>query len=307
MVDRPPVLLEREDPTGTQTSPCNGDGCLETGVGSSLPGSKNRWSLVGRRTTMAHKLPGSAGGFSGCEMLCQRQERNNYSAEDGQHHSSHVHVHEQAEGYSLPSNERHSQGAMALVYEEGHHPSSRASTRNPQYYSGRGIAGDEGQDRLDAEPRPVCQDLEEIWPTRGGHVCLTADNSTQQVLQLETRPGSGSSECFCPGLGTPQRDRLCQPTVVADQQSSNTGTGSENLHHTGGTSMEITAVVPQAAGHADRLLPEDSDGGRRDLSNGSQQHASREPTTSCLEYLRHRFKNQQISEEGTELLLASWR
>ena len=95
--------------------------------------------------------------------------------------------------------------------------------------------------------------------------------------------------------------------MVADQQSSSTGTGSENLHHTGGTSMEITAVVPQAAGHANRLPPEDSDGGRRDLSNGSQQHASREPTASRLEYLRHRFKNQQISEEGTELLLASWR
>ena len=112
-------------------------------------------------------------------MLRQRQERNNYSAEDGQHHSSHVH--EQAGGYSLPSNERHSQGAMALVHEEGHHPSSRASTRNPQYYSRRGIAGDEGQDQLDAEPRPVCQDPEEIWPTRGGHICLMADNSTQQV------------------------------------------------------------------------------------------------------------------------------
>ena len=121
---------------------------------------------------------------------------------------------------------------MALVHEEAHHPSSRASTRNPQYYSRRRIVGDEGQDRLDAEPQPVCQNPEEIWPTRGGHVCLMADNSTQQVLQLETRPGSRSSECFCPGLGTPQRDRLCQPTMVADQQSSNTGTGSENLHHT---------------------------------------------------------------------------
>ena len=78
MVDRPLVLLEREEPTGTQTRPCNGDGCLETGVGSSLPGSKDRRSLVGGRTTMAHTLPGSAGGFSGCEMLCQRQEKNKY-------------------------------------------------------------------------------------------------------------------------------------------------------------------------------------------------------------------------------------
>ena len=81
------------------------------------------------------------------------------------------------------------------------------------------------------------------------------------------------------------------------------------LGHTGpsGSSMEEPAMVPHPTGHAGGLPSPPSSQEGPDYSNTPRECASNGPPTSRMAYLRQRFQSKEISEEGTELLLASWR
>ena len=138
-------------------------------------------------------------------------------------------------------------------------------------------------------------------------VDMFASHSTFQVFQLETGPRGGGSECLCPGLGASQRGGVCQPSMGSDQQGADLSQSAENFNSPSGTSTEVTAMVPQTAGDVDRLPVQDSNGRGHIPTSVSGKPTSSGPSISCLEYLRHRFRDKSISEEGTELLLASWR
>ena len=77
--------------------------------------------------------------------------------------------------------------------------------------------------------------------------------------------------------------------------------------HTGpnGSSMEEPAMVH--TGHAGGLPSPPSSHEGPDHSSTPRECASNGPPTSRMAYLRRRFQHKEISEEGTELLLASWR
>ena len=75
-------------------------------------------------------------------------------------------------------------------------------------------------------------------------------------------------------------------------------------HSPGCTSVEIPTMVPYTTTHVDRLLEADNS---RIRDNGQQRQLTDTSTTSCLAYLRERDRNQQLSEEATDLMLSSWR
>ena len=261
--------------------------------------------MVKGRTAIAYKLPGSTSCLFSSEMLRQGQEKLDYTSQDGQHDSSHLC--EQIGWNGLTNNEQPGQRPVAMVYEEGYHPHGGTPPRSPEHSSRRGITGDEGQVRLDVESKNLQQNPGAARATGSGPVCITPVNTTTQILQLETRPRSRSSECVCPGLAAPPREGLCQPPLVTDQQGTNSGASSESHNNPGGTGVENTSLVPQATGHAGGLSIEDCNPGGGNHSANTREQTSSGATTSRLEYLRQRFQNQSISKEGTELLLASWR
>ena len=70
--------------------------------------------------------------------------------------------------------------------------------------------------------------------------------------------------------------------------------------------MEDATLVPVSTEHANRLpsTPAEQEGPQTTDTPLQQTRAG--TSTSSMAYLRDRFKGQQISQEGTELL-ASWR
>ena len=143
--------------------------------------------------------------------------------------------------------------------------------------------------------------------TRSGHVCIQIDNSAEKVLQLETRPRSRSSECLQPELEQPTGEGLCQPPLESSWQSAEQNTTATS--HTGpsGSSIEEPAVVSHPTGDAGRLPNPPPTHGGSNHTNTPRGCARSTASTSCMAYLRQRFYYKDISEEGTELLLASWR
>ena len=254
---------------------------------------------------MAYQLPGSVGSLSCSEMLCQRQEEHYCATQNGQHHSSCIW--EQAGWNSVHQTEHHSQGTMALVHEQRCYSGGQASGGSPQYDCGPGIPSNEGPVRLDVESQDLQQDPAEMGSTRSGHVCIQTNNSAEKVLQLETRPGSRSSECLQPELEQPTGKGLCQPPLESSWQSVEQNTTATS--HTGpsGSSMEEPAVVSHPTGDAGRLPNPPPTHGGSNHTNTPRGCASSTASSSRMAYLRQRFQDKEISEEGTELLLASWR
>ena len=118
---------------------------------------------------MAHQLPGRPSSLSRSEMLCQGREKHHCSTQNGQHCSSGIC--EQIGGtVQVSQAEHHSQGAMALVHESGHHSGSGTSTRDTQHNCRQEISSNARSIRLDVESHGLPQD-----PTEVGSTCLHPD------------------------------------------------------------------------------------------------------------------------------------
>ena len=122
---------------------------------------------------------------------------------------------------------------------------------------------------------------------------------------METRSNGNNHGCLHIELGRAQG--FCQSNVEPDRQSASTDTPTTSRACPSGTSMEGTRLVPSAAGDASRGPTSDSPEEGSNLSHTSGQPPRSGPPTSRVGYLRQRYKDCQISEGATELLLASWR
>jgi len=225
--------------------------------------------------------------------------------QNGQYHSGGIC--QQAGRDSVPQAHLHSQRAMAMVHEQGHYPGGRTPARSPECNSRQEIPSDERLLRLDAEPQDFLQDQSEMGPTGGGLVCIQADNSAAEIFQLETGSRSKSSGCLHPGLEQHTREGLCQPSMESGQQSTEQNETTTSHTGAGGSSMEKPTMVSHSTGDAGRLPSPPSSQGKSAHANTPNECASSTASTSRLAYLRQRYEDKNISEEGKDLLLASWR
>ena len=108
-------------------------------------------------------------------------------------------------------------------------------------------------------------------------------------------------------MGQPTGKGIRQPPLEPSRQGAEQSTTTAG--HTGpsGSSMEEPAMVPHSTGHAGGLPNPHPTQGGSDHTNTPGGCTSSTASTSRMAYLRQRFQSKEISEEGTELLLASWR
>ena len=210
-------------------------------------------------------------------------------------------------GGSISPADRVGQTTLALVLPERYYPGSRTPSGGSQHNSGRGVPSDEGSLRLEAEPHSVQDNPRKVGAPSSGPVRLETHSSTEQVLQLETGSGGRGMECLHPGLGKNPGPAICQPPVEPGQQGTDPSTITGSVPDSGCPSMEDATLVPVSTEHVNRLpsLPAKQEGPHS--TDTPLQQTRGGTSTSCMAYLRDRFKGQQISQEGTELLLASWR
>ena len=153
-------------------------------------------------------------------------------------------------------------------------------------------------------PNIFCAINHELGPLE---LDLFASRLTTQLsllCELETRPGSNDNRCFHHVLE--RTESLCQPTMESGGKgplpSSSTGSRSDP----GGTSVENTAVVPGDTGNIQRLSMANTPEMGSNPTNSPTGNARCSPPASHVEYLRECYKEQQLSEKATELMLASW-
>ena len=223
-----------------------------------------------------HQLSGTPGSLPGSEVFCERQNQCDNPPQDGQYVS--VDVHQQPGGDDLPTAEPPSQGAMAVVHGEEHPPQSPAPSRCIEHHCRRRVSGHE-------MPKNISLDRQETGPSGAGSVCQQVDTPAAMICQLETGSGSDCYRCIHAELGRVQS--ICQPPWNLIGRV---------LAQTRRQQAELVLVATPDS-------PEEGSG----HSNTPGQPPRGGPPTGHVGYLRQRYRDCQISEGATKLLLASWR
>ena len=119
------------------------------------------------------------------------------------------------------------------------------------------------------------------------------------LFQLATRSLCISNRCLSPRLVN--TERVCQPSLEPNRPCPGKGSvpTSQDTCSSSSTSMESTKV-PNPFGNADRLFVPTTAAG-----NHSTPTSTGTPT-SHVERPRKGFRNQNLSDQATELLHKSW-
>ena len=295
--------MEWEAPIGSTSRHDNRNRCLHNWLGGTMSGHENWGTLVTDRGSDAHKLPGVTGSITSNQMLYQRQEIPPCPPEDGQHHSTYLS--QQVRRHSISRVKQTDQRDLGVVPGEEHNTKSLPSCRSPKQNSRRGISCDERQNRLDAMPQSVQQNQQDNGTTTSGFVCLPTNSSAPGLRELETRPRSPGSRRFYPGLDKVQR--LCQSSLESCRQSPHTGEAPKSKGDSNCTNLEITDLVSTSTGNADSGASLAATQFQSDHTDSQSQQTRHSSTASRMDYLRDRFRSQNLSKEASKLLLASWR
>ena len=136
---------------------------------------------------------------------------------------------------------------------------------------------------------------------RSGYVHITSDSSVPSLFHLAARSLCSSNRCISAGLVSNQG--VCKPAVEPDRSGSVQSTDGQGSHCPGGTSLEDTAMLPPTTANASCNTT--SDQSPSDIAE--QRSGGPRPSTSRVAYLRERYRDQELSEEATSLMLKSWR
>ena len=297
-----PLTMEWRDSSNRETLSGHRDRCVKKGLGSNLPRGPDGGTLVEIGVQHAHQLPGSAGSH---QVFCLGSQKCDDPAQNGQHECRHIC--EQAWRHSVTELDSHNQESMALVPAERYISHSGTPTGSTEHDCRRGIAHNEGQNRLETEPRGVQADKQAIGSSNSGSVRISPDNSATTLLQLEARPRGRSPECVLPTMGQARGEGIRQPSVEPGGKNPVPGTSSRSNHSVDRSSVEDTGVVRNSPGDVGRLPCDTQTSRRADTANNTNSGTRSGTSTSRVAYLRRHYEDEQISDTGTELLLASWR
>lgn len=303
LVDCQSPFMERQVHPSTRTGPHYRDGRIGDRLGRQMRRPSDRRTMVHIGNSPAHKLPGTVGGSTGNKVI--RQEPNRYfdPPENGQHLSSDL---RQQDGrHSLTRTEPNHQGPVVMVPFQEHYLESLALSRHPQHMGRRGISSHEGQIRLDALPEDIPGDQPSPRSTGGRPVRLTPDHSTSTLRELASGPRGGGHRCLYPQLGGLPgiRKSSMEPGCPSSQSDSATRSHSSSDH----TSVENSELVPTAPTVTLSRAPPAPPGGRSHPTNPPGQPTSHPTPPSRVAYLRERFSSKELSQQASDLLLASWR
>ena len=309
---RRPIMVDSESESGKWTTPGerstispDRDRCISDGLGGSMPGGADRWSLDGRREITPHKLSGAFGSYICDSSLCQEQTGLGSPCAHGQLHSCGIYQ-------SYGRNEvvealLHDKESLGLVSSETFDHSRVSHPREAECGSRPTIKVNCGPSRLDAESNSVPSNQLSLGSSAGGFVCIQDYQTATTFLQLETRPISGGSGCIQANM---DRDyRICKPSMGADRSlctvHPSAGCNDSANHPIVARSAMVPNSVSSLTGQSEVTSsvrrPSNEPSGSEDPSSKKSQSAGR------MVHLRQLYQGAGISDEATALLLASWR
>ncbi len=198
---RRPVMVDSESESSKWTTPGersaippDRDRCISDGLGGSLQGGADRWSLDGRGESTPHKLFGAVRSYVCNSSLCQGQKGLGSPCAHGQHHSCGI-------CQSYGRNEviealLHDKESLGLVSSATSNHSSIPHPREAERGSRPTIKICCGPSRLDAGSSNIPSNQFSLGSSTGGFVCIQDYQTASTFFQLETRPTSGGSGCI---------------------------------------------------------------------------------------------------------------
>jgi len=303
LVDSTPIILERKELDCSQTTNDYRDRRIPDRLGGVLQRKPDRRSLDERGAEPPYKLPRITGGKPSCTNICQDSIRNNHPAENGQCVSPDLH--KQDGRYALQNSYQHDQTTMDVVPGEGHQPDSSVPTRIPECDCGCRITMYDRQIRLATLPRGLSEDQQSAGSDRSRPIRLSPDKTGGEVRELETGSMGNSPGRLHSRLESTQR--LCQSPLELDRKGVSVYTGTENPSDSCGSRLEIPGLVSDPTGDAREVPPPDPTTGGPIPGQPSVGNAGNTATTGRVAYLRNRYREHELSEEASDLLLASWR
>ena len=115
------------------------------------------------------------------------------------------------------------------------------------------------------------------------------------LFQLASGSLRSSYRCLPAGLVA-----IDQTTMVPNREGTSPGANPTSTDSPPGTSLEDSAMVPTPTVDGSGM-PLPSQGGHPGQSTNDTN------STSLMEYLRKRYRDQELSEEATTLMIKSWR
>ena len=108
---------------------------------------------------------------------------------------------------------------------------------------------------------------------------------------------------MCLSTGLVSDTKVCQPTLGYDRKGPVPGADATGTHYSGGTSLEDTTMVLTTSANVDCSTTSD----QRQSGDAESRLTVSHPSAGRMEYLRERYRGQELSEEATSLMLKSWR
>ena len=167
---------------------------------------------------------------------------------------------------------------MDLVSGQEHNAPGYSPGRHSKCHSGRGIACDEGQDRLDALSTDIHKNKSDYRTTTSRPVCVPPDSPTTGLCELETRSRSNGNRCLHSRLDTVLW--ICKPTMESGGQNLVSGQEPKGSTGTGSSSVEVPGMVPNLTGNAGSGTKR----ARLDSADSQSQQTRCNPTTSRMGY-----------------------
>ena len=292
--------LEWEDPPEEGDRSDHRLRCISDRLGSRMPGPKDRRPMVMGREADAHQLPGAVSSHISNSDICQREDGPLSTAENRQYHGSSVH--QQPWGNSLQGSVGISQETVDVVPGEEHPHHSAASPRDSQRGRRHRVQGDDRPFRLETEPSYLYEDQLDHGSCADRPVCIQADNPVPTLFQLAARSLCRGHRCIPAGLVI--GEGLCQPTMESGGEGSGTCPVPASPSGAGGPGLEDATLVSSVTINASSMPPSDQP---RSRGHSSPNPASARHTASRLEHLGQRYREKELSENATSLMLKSWR
>ena len=309
---RRPVMVDPESesckwstPSERPAIPPDRDRCISDGLGGSVSGRADRWSLDGRGESTPHKLSGAVGSYICDSSLCQGQTGLGSPCAHGQYHGCSIC---QSHGRNEVSEALlHDKESLGLVSSATFSPNCIPHPGEAERGSRPTIKVNCGPSRLDAESNDIPSNQFSLESPTGGLVCIQNYQTNSTFFQLETRPTSRSSGCIQADMDGVYG--LCEPSMGVNRSlctiHPSAGCNDSANHPT----MARSAVVPNSVSsltgqsEATSSVPRPSN-----ESSGSQVSISkRSQSVGRMVHLRQSYQGAGISDKATALLLASWR
>ena len=304
MVDRAGSPVEQSLTLSSEADSKDPNGCLKNRLGGSMPGNLHRRPVDTTGDAIPHQLPRTTSGFPGNSDLYQESEGHNDPHSDRQCTNNVIY---QPKGRDpLPLTDTIGQDNMVMVHGKEHSSPSRTHSGCGQYPGRQGIPSNDRSLGLEVGPPGLQRDQQAPGTIPGGPICFKSVNPAGEILQLEAGPISRGDGCLSPNL---EGTILCQPTLGLGTSGLDTGSNTEGQHCTDCPSVEDTGMVPITIAAPVRLPDTNTSQGHDDTSSQPAPVTSSGTgsTVGRMAYIRRSCKAGNLSDEATQLLMASWR